>query len=81
MFGNSSRIDAHLNTVDKTSYWNWFCKDNNSILRANSLPMYGQVYFPMLYEVLDGSAHVGKRFLKVNSNEDIDVLMDIHVSM
>jgi hypothetical protein len=81
MFGNLSRVDVRQNTGDKKIYCNWFCKDNDFILRANRLPLYGPLYFPMLYEVLKGWSHVGKRFLNVKSDEDIDDLMDMQVNM
>jgi hypothetical protein len=81
MFGNLSRVDVRQNTGDKKIYCNWFCKDNDFILRANRLPLYGPLYFPMLYEVLKGWSHVGKRFLNVKSDEEIDDLMDMQVNM
>ena len=55
MFGNLSRVDERCNTGDKKIYCNWHCKDNDFILRAQRLPLYGPLYFPMLYERVRGS--------------------------
>ena len=54
-------------------------KDNKFILRTHKLSLHWPLYFSMLYEVLNGSAHVGTRFLKVKSNEEIDYLIDMQV--
>ena len=40
---------------DEKIYCNWFCKDNNFILRAHGLPLYGTLYFPMFYEIMKRS--------------------------
>ena len=81
MFGNLSRVDVRRSTEDKKIYCNWFCKDNDFILRAQRLPLYGPLYFPMLYEVLKGWSHVGRPFMRVKSDEEIDDLMDMQVHM
>ena len=81
MFGNLSRVDARLTTQDKRIYCNWFCKDNDFILRAHRLPLYGPLYFHMLYQVWKGWSHVGKRFTSVASDGDIDDIMGMQVQM
>ena len=64
MFGNLSRVDVRLNTEDKKPYCNWFCRDQEFILRAGRLPLYGANYFPMLYAILKGWAHSWRSPLK-----------------
>ena len=47
MFGNLSRVDVRLRTVDKKINCSWFCKDNDFILRGHQLSLYGLLYLPM----------------------------------
>ena len=75
MFGNLSRVDVRLNTDTKKPYCNWFCRDQEFILSAAKLPLYGVSYFPMLYAIWKGWAQVGQQFIAVNSDDDIDELM------
>jgi len=75
MFGNLSRVDARLNTEDRKPYCNWFCRDAEYILRAGRLPLYGANYFPLLYAILKGWAVVGKTFLEITSEDQVDELM------
>jgi len=75
MFGNLSRVDVRLNTDNKKPYCNWFCRDQDFILSAHRLPLYGVSYFPMMYAVLKGWAHVGREFNQVTTDGDIDELM------
>ena len=53
-------------------YCNRFCKDNDFILRAHRLPLYGPLYFPLLYEILKGWSHVGKIFTSGFNDEMMD---------
>ena len=75
MFGNLSRVDVRLNTANKKPYCNWFCRDNEFIVSAGRLPLYGANYFPMMYAVLKGWAHVGKEFTYVTTDDEVDELM------
>ena len=78
MFGNLSRVDVRLNTEDKKPYCNWFCPDQEFILRAGRLPLYGANYFPMLYAILKGWAQVGKAFLEVTADEVDDLMQQTY---
>jgi hypothetical protein len=51
MFGNLSRVDVRLNTANKKPYCNWFCRDNEFIVSAGRLPLYGANDFPMMYGI------------------------------
>jgi hypothetical protein len=73
-FGNLSRVDARLNTEDRKPYCNWFCRDQEFIDRAGRLPLYGANYFPVLYVLLKGWAHVGKEYM-ITSEDEVDELM------
>ena len=45
------------------------------IVSAGRLLLYGANYFPMMYAVLKGWAHVGKEFTYVKTNDEVDELM------
>ena len=48
MVGNLSCFDVRLSTADKKICCNWFCKDNDFILREHRLLLYGPLHFPTL---------------------------------
>jgi len=81
MIGNLSRVDVRLNAADKKPFCNWFDPDQDFILRANKLPLYGASFFPLLYVMLKGWAHVGKQFTTVKNAEEIDELMELQTSL
>jgi hypothetical protein len=67
-FGNLSRVDVRLNTEDKKSYCNLFCRDNELIVSAGKLPLYGAT-------ISRCWAYVGKAFTNVTNDDDVDDLM------
>jgi hypothetical protein len=72
MFGNLSRVDARLNTENRKPYCNWFCRDQEFVVRAT--PSVWSKLFHMLYVLLKGCAHVGKENM-ITSEGEVDELM------
>ena len=81
MVGNLSRVDVRLSTADKKIYCNWFCKDNDFILRAHRMPLYGPFYFPMFFEIMKGWAHIGRQITSVADDDKNDDIMQKQMHM
>ena len=83
VFGNLSRVDVRQNTADKKSTATGSARTTTSFCVQTDFHSTDRCIFlcSKLYEVLKGWSHVGKRFLNVKSDEDIDDLMDKQVNM
>ena len=81
MMGNLSRVDARLSTQDSRPKCDWFCKNQEFLLRANRLPTYGPLYFPMFYAVMRAWNIAFPRVLEATTEEDVDTLMEEHMDL